>query len=796
MSVGVELPKGYTYDPATGAITGARIGAANPNAYVGQGYITQIDVIRTGGTLPSQKISLTGTPPPTSASFTVIPGEAYNFSVTIITNLAAPYNQMSGGTLAPVTAPPGGQSITVNILVGANGPPVVTFTADNMNPGAGSTNLKCSSVDPDADVVTLAIQTVTPPPGATALNINPATSGTPYPYTTGVTSQIDLECIGKDPSGAMGFGKLSLNLGVPPVAVPPVPTGVTALAGNAQATISWNASAGATSYNIYWDKVSPVTTASPKIAGAASPYIHTPLTNGFKYYYAVTAVNIAGESALSAEVNATPQPPLVIPPVPLGVTAVAASGQVTISWNASAGATSYNIYWSSASPATLASAKIAVATSPYVHTPLTNGLIYYYAVTAVNSAGESALSVGVSATPVSAPFTLSGTVYYSASVVPNAPINLCPSPGSQACASNGVGAIASTISDASGKYQFLAVAPGTYIVYVVPPSPIFDPMYTVGYTITSQGLTIVQDMHIGKPPISFAPTGALTTTTLIPTFNFNAQPEATLCNVNILPSPNGVTSIASSGWISCPGGIGSWPVPVGALAAGTTYDVWFNSKDAAGNYVTVQDKIYTFSTLTTTIITAIQGHVKYSTAVFVQGITVQAYNQAMWGGGVLQNAVTDVNGFYSFAGLSYTSPVPYGYDVYIDLLYTTVPNPPYLSYQWGCTVVNSLATCDFLLSKPSTVLIGGYSLSPSMTFTITPPVEAVTCAAYIYNQAQTTLIASSGAPAAFTGPFVWSPPNPIAGMSPGVTYVLNFDCLDTVGNVVSSSSSTPTSFVY
>lgn len=93
---------------------------------------------------------------------------------------------------------------------------------------------------------------------------------------------------------------------------PSAPTGVSATAGNGQATISWNTVSGATSYNIYWSTTSGVTkTNGTKITGATSPYSHTGLTNGTTYYYIVTAVNSSGESVESAQVSATPTAPTI-----------------------------------------------------------------------------------------------------------------------------------------------------------------------------------------------------------------------------------------------------------------------------------------------------------------------------------------------------------------------------------------------------------------------------------------------------------------------------------------------------
>jgi hypothetical protein len=89
---------------------------------------------------------------------------------------------------------------------------------------------------------------------------------------------------------------------------PATPSGVTATAGNAQVVLSWTASSGATSYN-----VKRSTTGGGPYAGIASPsapsYTDTGLTNGTTYYYVISAVNSAGESANSTQASATPIAP-------------------------------------------------------------------------------------------------------------------------------------------------------------------------------------------------------------------------------------------------------------------------------------------------------------------------------------------------------------------------------------------------------------------------------------------------------------------------------------------------------
>lgn len=85
------------------------------------------------------------------------------------------------------------------------------------------------------------------------------------------------------------------------------------------------------------------------------------------------------------------------------ISGYAGSSQNVIEWNPVSVATSYNLYWStSPNPTVATAAKIATATSPYVHTGLTNGTTYYYFVTSQNSAGESQPSDIIDLTPRSA----------------------------------------------------------------------------------------------------------------------------------------------------------------------------------------------------------------------------------------------------------------------------------------------------------------------------------------------------------------------------------------------------------
>lgn len=204
---------------------------------------------------------------------------------------------------------------------------------------------------------------------------------------------------------------------VPSPTAPTAPTGVTAAGGANQATITWPAVSGAASYNVYWSTTTGVTkTSGTKVAGVTSPYIKTGLSAGTTYYFIVAAANSVGESAASTQVAATTNAaPPAVPATPTSVTATGGANQVTLAWPVVSGATSYNIYYATATGVTKTSgAVITNAVSPYIQTGLTAGAAYYYIVTAVNTAGESAASAQVTATTTAPAPVLDGAALYTA----------------------------------------------------------------------------------------------------------------------------------------------------------------------------------------------------------------------------------------------------------------------------------------------------------------------------------------------------------------------------------------------
>jgi|HubBroStandDraft_1064217.scaffolds.fasta_scaffold00197_27 fibronectin type 3 domain-containing protein len=192
----------------------------------------------------------------------------------------------------------------------------------------------------------------------------------------------------------------STEVNATPVLPPPAaPLGLAATPGNAQVSLTWTASASASSYHV---RRSMTSGAETQISAPTSTnFTDTGLTNGTKYFYDVSAVNSGGESANSPEVSATPVAPLSAPATPTGLQATGGNAQVNLSWNASAGAATYNVKRSTTNGGPYNTAVASPTATNYIDTTVTNGTTYYYVVSAVNTAGQSANSAQASATPAS-----------------------------------------------------------------------------------------------------------------------------------------------------------------------------------------------------------------------------------------------------------------------------------------------------------------------------------------------------------------------------------------------------------
>jgi fibronectin type 3 domain-containing protein len=91
--------------------------------------------------------------------------------------------------------------------------------------------------------------------------------------------------------------------------LPPVPAGLSGMADSGQATLTWISSASATSYSV---KRSTTNGGPYTIAANVTATNHTDISliNGTTYYYVVSALNPAGESANSVQLALAPRPPM------------------------------------------------------------------------------------------------------------------------------------------------------------------------------------------------------------------------------------------------------------------------------------------------------------------------------------------------------------------------------------------------------------------------------------------------------------------------------------------------------
>ena len=235
---------------------------------------------------------------------------------------------------------------------------------------------------------------------------------------------------------AAGAGSPSQTEKATPLSPPPgAPRGLSAQAGNAQVTLSWDVANNdsITGYEVRqesrserscsrgsiiticvggdgqraWGEWTPINDADAETAS----HTITGLVNGQRYRYQIRAVNLRGKGRVSTIVEATPTAPL--PAAPTGLSAQPGSAQVTLSWDAATdeSITGYEVrqqgrtgsqqsrVWGSWTPIPKAGAE----TTSHTVTDLINGESYSYMIRAVNTAGAGVPSTTVDATPTGAP---------------------------------------------------------------------------------------------------------------------------------------------------------------------------------------------------------------------------------------------------------------------------------------------------------------------------------------------------------------------------------------------------------
>jgi hypothetical protein len=184
--------------------------------------------------------------------------------------------------------------------------------------------------------------------------------------------------------------------------------------GNNQMTVAWTGAGGA--FDVYRNEVgcnAGFTKIGNDLAGPS--LVDNDVANGATYYYQVVEQPVGNEACASAPSScqsASPVGPVCVPPgVPTGLAATGGDSQISLTWNAEAGATSYNVLRST----TLGGTYELIAqpvTNSYVDPAPSCGQTFFYKVQSSNAAGcHSASSAASSASTNACAACVTQTLY-------------------------------------------------------------------------------------------------------------------------------------------------------------------------------------------------------------------------------------------------------------------------------------------------------------------------------------------------------------------------------------------------
>jgi len=188
---------------------------------------------------------------------------------------------------------------------------------------------------------------------------------------------------------------------------PDIPAGLSTIASDAQVSLNWlaNSEIDLAGYNVHraTTMAGPYTQLTTDFLVSTS-YIDTAVSNGTLYYYVITAVDVVGNiSAYSTEVSAKPFD-IIAPDAPTGLTATVGDALVNLGWttNNEIDLAGYDVYRAEVTggPYTKLTST-SLTTTNYTDTTVTNGIPYFYVITAKDTSGNvSAYSAEVNANPV------------------------------------------------------------------------------------------------------------------------------------------------------------------------------------------------------------------------------------------------------------------------------------------------------------------------------------------------------------------------------------------------------------
>ena len=185
--------------------------------------------------------------------------------------------------------------------------------------------------------------------------------------------------------------------------------------------LSWSASSGATSYDVYYGTTSP-----PPLLGnqTATSYAPPELAGSTMYYWMIIARNAAGTAASpiwSFTTGGPPVAPMLLSPAN---GAIGIDPAVTFRWAPANGATSYQLYLGTTSPPPQFA---TTGGTSYGTVTLDASTLYYWSVTAVNVSGQTSSSIW-SFNTANCPVSVSPPAVYLDSTSQSASVNVTAFP--------------------------------------------------------------------------------------------------------------------------------------------------------------------------------------------------------------------------------------------------------------------------------------------------------------------------------------------------------------------------------
>jgi fibronectin type 3 domain-containing protein len=419
---------------------------------------------------------------------------------------------------APVltTATPGNGQVSLSWTIPASGgSPLTSFTIlRGTSPGTES-----SYVSGIAPTVSNYIDTA-------------ATNGTTYYYKIEALNLVGTSSPSNELSATPGSG----------VTVPQAPTLVSAVPASAHVTLNWtpngNGGSALTSYTVLRGTVSGSETV---LASGLNPglqaYTDSAIVDGTTYFYTVKAVNVVGSSFASNELSATPA---AVPPSAPTLVATFGNATVGLTWTAAAPngspVTSYVVL---RGPTATSMTDLVVLGNvlTYTDNAVTNGTAYFYAVAAVNGAGQGGTSNIETGTPTAPSQTAPPPVTnLQATVSGSSVITTWTNNGSSATHNETDGqdyfvdgvkvGFGGYPNPAPTTYTFTGLSNGTHTLGV---SPYNGATVTEGVPITTVQVTI--SAPVGAALLGFYADGGLSgTESLASTLGVTLQGFSTYCN--------------------------------------------------------------------------------------------------------------------------------------------------------------------------------------------------------------------------------------------------------------------------